>query len=203
MNGSFNAITPASWITISRFFLVPLVLLPLLTGGEDGEILAFILFLVAALSDSLDGFVARRFNQVSALGKFLDPLADKLLISSLLLVLVFRGLAPIPATGIIILRELVVVVWRWRALRQGYSFSASVAAKIKTDSQLAGIALLLIFPYLPGSGLVYTLVVVAIHLGALMAIYSALDYLPLRRSGSGQTRFQCNRWWRKENVSRT
>ena len=182
MYNFFQTITLASWITISRLFLIPLVLLPLLSGDEDRKIIAFIFFLVAALSDSLDGYVARRFNQVSALGKFLDPLVDKLLISSILLVLVIRGLAPLLPSVIIILRELVVTVWRWRALLKNVSFSASISAKIKIDCQLAGIALLLIFPYLPRPELARMLGVSAIHFGALMAIYSALGYLPYCRA---------------------
>lgn len=187
----FQALTPASWITISRLFLVPLVLLPLLSDQGDGKIIAFIFFLAAALSDSLDGYVARRFNQVSALGKFLDPLVDKLLICSTLLVLVVRGLAPVWPAAIIILRELVVTVWRWRALLKNMSFSASVAAKIKIDCQLAGIALLLVFPYLPRPELARILGVSAIHFGALMAIYSALGYLPHRRARiDSEARFQ-------------
>lgn len=178
----FQTITLASWITISRLFLIPLVLLPLLSGDEDRKIIAFIFFLVAALSDSLDGYVARRFNQVSALGKFLDPLVDKLLISSILLVLIIRGLAPLLPSVIIILREFVVIVWRWRALLKNMSFSASTAAKIKIDCQLAGIALLLVFPHLPWPELARILGVSAIHFGALMAIYSALGYLPYCRA---------------------
>jgi CDP-diacylglycerol---glycerol-3-phosphate 3-phosphatidyltransferase len=181
-----QAITPASWITIGRLTLIPLILFHLLSGQENGDLTAFILFLIAALSDTLDGWVARRFNQVSALGKFLDPLADKMLVASTLLVLVSRGLAPVPAVVVIILRELLVTAWRWRALRRGASFSASVAAKVKTDSQLAGIALLMIFPYLPHPEPARLLGVCAIHLGALMALYSALDYLPGRRTLSKQ-----------------
>lgn len=181
-NRFFKAITPASWITIGRFFLVPLVLASLFSGREDSRIIAFVFFLAAALSDSLDGYVARRFNQVSALGKFLDPLADKLLITATLLVLLFRGLAPIPAVVIIILRELVVTIWRWRALRCGASFSASLAAKLKTDCQLTGTALLLIFPYLSRPETARLLGTGALYLGALLALYSALDYLPHRRA---------------------
>lgn len=187
----FQAITPASWITISRLLLIPLALFPLLSGHKDGKIIAFIFFLAAALSDSLDGYVARRFNHVSALGKFLDPLVDKLLISSMLLVLVGRGLAPVLPSVIIILRELVVTVWRWRALLNKMSFSASVAAKIKMDCQLAGIALLLIYSYLPRPELIRILGVSAIYFGALMAIYSALGYLPHRRARiDSEARFQ-------------
>jgi len=175
-----RAVTPASWITIGRFLLVPLVLAALFSSRQNSRIVACALFLAAALSDSLDGYVARRFHQVSDLGKFLDPIADKLLISSTLLVLVFRGQAPLLAAVVIVLRELVVTVWRWRALRGGHSFSASVAAKIKTDSQVVGIALLLAFPYLPWPESARMLGVGALYLGALLAVYSALDYLPYR-----------------------
>lgn len=162
--------------------MVPMVLLPLLLDVENGELITFTLFIVAVFTDSIDGYVARRFNQVSDLGKFLDPLADKLLVLSILFILVTRELAPVTAAMIIIAREVVVISWRWRALRQGKSFSASVAAKIKTDCQWIGIALLLLFPHLPEPDFFQGLGDFFLYLAAAMAIYSSLEYLPSRRS---------------------
>ncbi len=178
MKSRERIITPASWITIGRLALVPLILIVLLSERKDRELLAFGLFLAAALSDTLDGIVARRFNQVSALGKFLDPLADKLLIAPVLLLLLGRGQAPLGPSLVIIGREVVVTAWRWQALRQGRSFSASVTAKVKTDSQLVAISLLLAHPYLPWPEAARLLGIAALYFGALMALISALDYRP-------------------------
>lgn len=192
MNSTLPRITLATWITLIRFLFIPLVLTALIVEHPEGNRIAFFLFLLAMLSDSIDGFVARRFNQVSDLGKFLDPLADKLLVLPTLMVLSLRGLAPLLPSLIILARELTVIVWRWRALRQGRSFSASVAAKIKTDCLTAGVALLLIFPYSPWPVSARALGEAALYCGALMAVYSALDYIPLRRSNQKKVELKSN-----------
>jgi CDP-diacylglycerol--glycerol-3-phosphate 3-phosphatidyltransferase len=182
MKKKLPAITPATWITISRFFLTPFVLLPLLTGQEDGELITLVLLILAALTDAVDGFVARRFNQVSDLGKFLDPLADKVLALSVILLLVFQKIAPLLAFLILLVREIIIAAWRWWALRKGLSFSASVAAKIKTDCQWVGISLLLIHRYLPWPDLILGAGEFILYLAACMALYSVIDYLPVRRA---------------------
>jgi len=169
-------ITPASWITIARFFLAVPVLLALLSDSPDRNLRAFFLFLLAIASDWVDGYVARRFDQVSDLGKFLDPLADKILVSSLLVVLCLQGLASLPAVVLIIGREWVVTVLRWQALRRGRSFSASSTAKWKTDCQWIGIGLLLLSPHLPQPALVRLLANAALYLAVLLAFTSALAY---------------------------
>jgi len=81
--------TTANLITIIRIVMVPFFLVILLTEMQNKEIIAFAIFVVAAVTDSLDGYIARKFNQVSDLGKFLDPLADKLLVSAALIALVY------------------------------------------------------------------------------------------------------------------
>lgn len=182
MNRQFSGITPASWITIGRFLLIPMVLVPLIAEGADGHLRAFVWFMVAMLSDSLDGYIARRFNQVSDLGKFLDPLVDKLLMLPILFVLCAQGVAPILSALIILGREVVVVIWRWRALRQGRSFSASWAAKIKTDCLTAGMGLLLIASLFPWPETIRMMGEMAIHGGAVMALISAFEYLPRRQT---------------------
>lgn len=182
MKEQFKGITPATWITISRFVLTPFVLLPLLMGSKNGELITLVLLILAALTDAIDGYVARHFNQVSDLGKFLDPLADKLLALSVILVLVVQGIAPLIAFLILLGREVIVAVWRWLALREGISFSASVAAKIKTDCQWVGISLLLIHNHLPWPDLVSGFGEFILYMAACMALYSILDYLPIRRA---------------------
>lgn len=190
MKQRFSSITPATWITISRFLLTPFVLLPLLFNRRGGGLITLVLLTLAVLTDAVDGYVARRFNQVSDLGKFLDPLADKLLALSSLLVLSFRGRAPLAAVLIIVFRELLISAWRWRALQQGMSFSASTSAKIKTDCQWLGIALLLISPHVSGSDIVQGLGELALNIGACLALYSIMDYLPIRRAMKRKEKFR-------------
>ena len=90
--------TAATWITVSRLFVIPIFLYVVQNPSSGDRWLALGLFLVAALTDWLDGYVARRFNQVTDLGKFLDPLVDKLLIFAPLLVLIEWG--TLPAWGV-------------------------------------------------------------------------------------------------------
>ncbi|HJS52202.1 MAG TPA: CDP-diacylglycerol--glycerol-3-phosphate 3-phosphatidyltransferase, partial [Pyrinomonadaceae bacterium] len=103
-----------NYLTFARIIVVPLVVVALLTPlaeqlfGVSGYALAIVLFVAAAITDIVDGQLARRRNQVSTLGKFLDPIADKLLVSSALIVLVEKDLAPSWAVVIIIGREFIV-----------------------------------------------------------------------------------------------
>jgi len=182
MNRILSRITPATWITISRFIFIPFVLVPLIGKGPHGNIQAFVWFIFAMISDSLDGYIARKYNQVSDLGKFLDPLADKLLILPILFVLCAKGMTPLLPSLIILVREVIVVVLRWRALFAGRSFSASLASKIKTDCLTIGIGLLLVNSYLPLSDIFRTIGEISIICGAVIAVYSALGYLPHRQN---------------------
>jgi CDP-diacylglycerol---glycerol-3-phosphate 3-phosphatidyltransferase len=101
-------------LTLARILIVPLLVVVLLTQvaehwfGMSGYALAIVIFLVASLTDILDGHLARRRNQVSKLGKFLDPVADKLLVSAALIVLVEKHLAPAWAVVVILGREFIV-----------------------------------------------------------------------------------------------
>ncbi len=169
-------ITPATWITIGRLILVFPVLVPLLSGHPHGNLISFFLFGLAVASDAVDGYVARRFNHVSALGKFLDPIADKLLVSGLLVVLCLQGSASIFASLLIIVRELLVTAIRWQAMRREQSFSASAMAKLKTDCQWLGIALLLLFKHLPQPELMKGLGNAFLYLAVLLGVYSAVGY---------------------------
>ncbi|MBK7513204.1 MAG: CDP-diacylglycerol--glycerol-3-phosphate 3-phosphatidyltransferase [Chloracidobacterium sp.] len=103
-----------NYISLGRIVIVPLLVVVLLTPvaehwfGISGYALAVVVFLIASLSDILDGHLARRRNQVSTLGKFLDPIADKLLISAALIVLVEKHLAPSWAVVLILGREFII-----------------------------------------------------------------------------------------------
>jgi CDP-diacylglycerol---glycerol-3-phosphate 3-phosphatidyltransferase len=106
-------ITIPTWVTLSRLVAIPVILIAL--GGHSDELsrwVALVAFLVAALTDWLDGYLARRLNQVSDLGKFLDPLVDKLLILAPMLILVQLGQVPAWGVFLIVARELAITGWR-------------------------------------------------------------------------------------------
>lgn len=134
-----------TWITVSRLFAVPLLLYGLRAPTIEGRWLMLIVFLIAAGTDWLDGYLARRLNQVTDVGKFLDPLVDKLLVLAPLLALVELGQVPAWGVFLILARELTIAGWRVNPALQGSTAiqGANVWGKLKTVSQIMAIALLL------------------------------------------------------------
>ncbi|MFZ1702093.1 MAG: CDP-diacylglycerol--glycerol-3-phosphate 3-phosphatidyltransferase [Pyrinomonadaceae bacterium] len=139
-----------NYITLGRIVIVPLLVVVLLTPvadrwfGVQAEALAIIIFIVAALSDILDGQLARRRKQVSTLGKFLDPIADKLLISAALIVLVEKHLAPSWAVVVILGREFIITGLRSVAASEGIVIQAQSMGKLKMWAQCVAIVALLV-----------------------------------------------------------
>lgn len=139
-----------NYLTFARIIIAPLLVVVLLTPvadslfGISGYALAIVIFLVAALTDILDGHLARRRNQVSNLGKFLDPIADKLLVSAALIVLVEKQLAPSWAVAIILGREFIVTGLRSVAAAEGIIIQARNLGKIKMWAQSVAIVALLV-----------------------------------------------------------
>lgn len=130
-----------TWITVSRLAGVPLLLWWLSGEPTEGDRWwALAVFLLAAGTDWLDGYLARKLNQVTDLGKFLDPLVDKLLVLAPLLLLVEMGRIPAWSVFVILARELTIAGWR---VNQTSISGANLWGKLKTVSQIAAIALLL------------------------------------------------------------
>lgn len=135
----------ANKLTMLRIFLVPVFLVFIaLKGIPYGTIIATLVFIIASLTDQLDGYIARSRNQVTTFGKFMDPLADKLLVTAALISLVELGLIPSLAATIIIAREFAVSGLRTIAAAEGKIIAASWWGKIKTVTQIIAILLLLI-----------------------------------------------------------
>ncbi len=136
-------------ITIIRIFLVPIMLLvPLLGitgetfwGASLENITILIIFLIASITDFLDGYLARKNNMVTNFGKFLDPIADKLLVITALIMLVEQGIIPSWIPIIIVAREFMVSGIRMLAAGKGNVIAASMLGKIKTVSQIIAISL--------------------------------------------------------------
>jgi len=127
-------------LTIGRIFLVPVVVAVLLTKEiRSWAFLGASLFLAAALTDLLDGYLARRRKQVTTLGRLLDPIADKLLISAALISLVQLGIAPAWMVVIIIGREFAVSGLRSIAAHEGFSIAVSTLGKGKMVTQVAAV----------------------------------------------------------------
>lgn len=123
-------------ITIARLLSVPLLMYLILSDSDLGRIFAVILFFLAAVSDVVDGYIARSFNQTSVFGKFADPIADKLLISGALISLVQLGELSAAAVMTLIAREFLVTGLRIVAVHEGLVISARFLGKLKTLSHV-------------------------------------------------------------------
>ncbi len=132
--------TLASWITVSRLLGVPFLLYFLHNPTPAQRWVCLAIFLVAAGTDWLDGYVARKYSQITDLGKFLDPLVDKLLVLAPLLALVELGQLPAWGVFLILGRELGIAGWR---VNQTSIAGANIWGKLKTVSQIVAISLLI------------------------------------------------------------
>ena len=136
----------ANAITIARILLIPVFLVLLLGGIPEpyGDIAAAAVFILAAATDKLDGYVARRNKQITTLGQFLDPLADKLLIAAALIALVSQGRVAAWVAMLIIGREIAVSVLRIVGVSQGVSIPADKYGKLKTVLQIVYVVYVLV-----------------------------------------------------------
>jgi CDP-diacylglycerol---glycerol-3-phosphate 3-phosphatidyltransferase len=134
-----------TWITVSRLFGVPFLLYGLHNPTSETRWIMVAIFLLAAGTDWLDGYLARKLNRVTDLGKFLDPLVDKLLVLAPLMSLVELGQIPAWGVFMILARELTIAGWRVDSSLQGGSNiqGANLWGKLKTVSQIVAIALLI------------------------------------------------------------
>jgi CDP-diacylglycerol--glycerol-3-phosphate 3-phosphatidyltransferase len=168
-------------LTLGRIFLVPLLVVVLLTKfegsailGIEKELLGAAIFGLASLTDWLDGYLARRRQQVTALGQLMDPLADKLLITAALVSLVQMDLAPAWIVAVVLGREFAVTVLRSLAHSRGVSIPASPLGKFKMASQVVAILLLILAS--EGLPIFLTLGRIALWVAVFTAIASAVDY---------------------------
>ncbi len=134
--------TTANIISIARICIIPIFVVFALLVYPWASYVAVALFIIASLTDWVDGYVARKYNQITTFGKFLDPLADKLLVIAAVVVLIERGgMSSVPAF-IIIARELIVTSLRIVAMGEGIVIAAQKSGKWKTFIQMVGIVVL-------------------------------------------------------------
>tara|TARA_B100001059_G_scaffold222813_1_gene247146 strand:+ start:1049 stop:1591 length:543 start_codon:yes stop_codon:yes gene_type:complete len=172
----------ANLITYFRMLLIPMVVLSYYSELQYANMLAAMLFTLASLSDWLDGYLARRLNQTSEFGAFLDPVADKLLVVAVLIMLVGELNPLLVPTIVIIAREVMISALReWMATR-GHREAVAVtfSGKLKTTFQMiATVALILVTESSPDWLLMTGFVM--IYIAALLSLYSALYYFKAAR----------------------
>lgn len=159
-----------NWITVSRLVGIPILFVTLHQPTDRQRWLSLAIFLIVASTDWLDGFLARRLDQVTELGKFLDPLVDKLLVLAPLLILVEFNQIPAWGVFLILTRELTIAGWR---VNQPKVSGANLWGKAKTVSQVGAIALL-IAP-LPDNWRQLSLIIFWLSVG--LTLLSGLIYL--------------------------
>ncbi|MGV8144949.1 MAG: CDP-diacylglycerol--glycerol-3-phosphate 3-phosphatidyltransferase [Alkaliphilus sp.] len=170
----------ANKITIARILLIPLFMVTLLSRiPYGGEIAAFI-FIIAALTDSLDGYIARKRKMVTNFGKFMDPLADKLLVSAALISLVEMGEISAWVVFIIIGRELTISILRAVAAAEGLVIAASWWGKFKTVTQVTAIIIILLGNY-PFKLIGLPLDSIALGVAVIVTIISGFDYIKINK----------------------
>ncbi len=132
-------------VSLSRIVISPFFLMLLISGDKFKIKLSVLLFVVGAITDFLDGWLARKYHQVSSWGKFFDPLADKVLTTSAFLAFVIMEIVPLWMVSVIILRDLATTWLRKIGERKGSPLNTSKSAKTKTFIQMAFIAYILVF----------------------------------------------------------
>ncbi|MBE6059451.1 MAG: CDP-diacylglycerol--glycerol-3-phosphate 3-phosphatidyltransferase [Clostridium sulfidigenes] len=165
----------ANKLTVLRIMLVPIFLICAMIDTTTTNIIALSIFIIASATDKLDGYIARSRNQITNFGKFMDPLADKLLVTCALILLVEKGIVAAWVVVVIIAREFIVSGLRTLAASQGVVIAASNWGKLKTVIQMIAIIMgLLSLVYNPGWLNVTTQV--TIYLAAVVTIGSGVDY---------------------------
>jgi CDP-diacylglycerol---glycerol-3-phosphate 3-phosphatidyltransferase len=159
-------------LSLLRIALIPPVVILTLADTDASSWLAFVAFGVAALTDGLDGYVARRMDMVSEAGQLLDPIADKMLVTAAMWALVVVERFPAWAAIVIVSREVAVSVLRFAAARRGRGFPASKAGKAKTGAQLVAVLLYI----LPLGSEWEPLRVTFLLLAVALSVVSGMDY---------------------------
>jgi CDP-diacylglycerol---glycerol-3-phosphate 3-phosphatidyltransferase len=167
----------ANFVTYTRIALIPVVVGFFFSDWESGNLVAAIVFTVASISDWLDGYLARKLNLTSDYGAFIDPVADKLLVAVVLIVLLAAYPALWIATSIIVGREILVSALReWMATRNKRdSVAVAFSGKVKTTIQMIAIALLLLgSPTTPE--FIWQAGYILLNLAALVSLWSMIQY---------------------------
>lgn len=179
-------------LTIFRIVITPVIVWFLI--GFDGltlHMVAFVLFLIASLTDLFDGMLARKLQVVSEFGKFMDPLADKILVNSTFITLNILEIMPYWITGVIILRDMLVTLLRWGMLANGASMNTSQLAKVKTTFQYISMYVGLVFILLGHFEALDTLVAwleewfiteIIFALTGLVTAYTGIHYVWINKS---------------------
>ncbi|MEC7759725.1 MAG: CDP-diacylglycerol--glycerol-3-phosphate 3-phosphatidyltransferase [Candidatus Neomarinimicrobiota bacterium] len=179
-------------LTVMRIFLTPIFIICLFSDFFGAQLWALIIFIVASITDAYDGYLARKNNMVTNTGRFLDPLADKILVSSAFISFSIMGLIDIWMVALIIFRDLFVMGLRFLMSRRGFIMITSKIAKSKTGVQVGIIIFTLLFLTLKGFNWVlledylifineYQLVYYLTMITVIFTVYTGYNYIQENR----------------------
>ena len=158
--------TTATKITLARVALIPVFMVVLLLGYEWP---AMLIFAIASLTDFVDGYIARHYNQTSDFGKFLDPLADKLLVVAAMLIFIQQSRMPAWVVMLVLAREFAVSGLRMVAAKEGTVLAAGFSGKVKTFATMVGLCVMMVLPFIWLDWIVIIVI-------AVTTIYSGIEY---------------------------
>jgi CDP-diacylglycerol--glycerol-3-phosphate 3-phosphatidyltransferase len=163
-------------VTLMRLGIIPVLFLLLFSPGPTESLVITILFILAAFTDILDGYIARRYRIETIMGKFLDPVADKLILNTAMILMIPIGRIPAWIVTVIIMRDFIVDAIRSIASSEGLIIQASTIAKQKTLCQFFAVSALMIhYPFLGADAHVVGMIV--LYIALVLSIISGADYL--------------------------
>ena len=162
-------------ITFLRISIVPFLFILLLEPGEFWSLILAILFVIASITDVFDGYFARKYNLITTMGKFLDPIADKLIVNTAMILMIPIGRIPAWIVAITIIRDLIVDVIRSIASSEGNYIQASSLGKQKTLTQNIAVTALMINYSIFGVDTHFVGMII-LYVALLLTIYSGVDY---------------------------
>lgn len=174
----------ANKLTLLRVVLVPFYMIFLLRPDFVSQMIALAIFIIASLTDALDGHIARKYNQITAFGKFVDPLADKMLITAAFLVFLAQGIMNVWAVMVVLAREFAVAGIRLSAVTEGKVIAASFWGKLKTVSQMLAViaAMLLLNISVIPHEVSMLITNILIWISVIFTVFSGADYLIKNKS---------------------
>ena len=163
-------------VTMLRVCIIPVLFFLLFNPGRFWSLIIAILFIMAALTDLLDGYLARRYHIVTNIGKFLDPIADKIIVNTAMILMIPIGRIPACIVAIIIIRDFIIDGIRTIATSEGLIIEASKLGKRKTLCQIFALSALIIhYPFLGANAHAVGMVILSVAL--YLTIHSGIDYV--------------------------
>jgi CDP-diacylglycerol--glycerol-3-phosphate 3-phosphatidyltransferase len=162
-------------ITLMRIGVVPFLFILLSNPGEFWSLVIAGLFVVASITDFFDGYIARKYQMITTMGKFLDPIADKIIVNSAMILMIPIGRIPAWIVAITIIRDLIVDVIRSIASSEGIYMQASILGKQKTVAQIIAVTALMIHYSIFGIN-AHIVGTVILYVALFLTVYSGIDY---------------------------